>query len=53
MRLQFGVIKDYQIERFTTFLDPNPDPLSEGYNLTQAKLAIAREDCGEPVCTGR
>ena len=40
--LQMGLIQDYQIERITAFLDPNPDPLSEGYNLTQAKLAIAR-----------
>ena len=39
--LQFNLIHDYQIERITAFLDPNPDPQSEGYNLTQAKLAIA------------
>ena len=39
--LQLGLIQDYQIERITAFLDTNPDPLSEGYNLTQAKLAIA------------
>ena len=40
--LQLGLIKDYQIDRITAFLDTTPDPLSEGYNLTQAKLAIAR-----------
>ena len=40
--LQLGLIQDYQIERITAFLDTKPDPLSEGYNLTQAKLAIAR-----------
>ena len=41
MALQMGLIKDYQIERITAFLDTTPDPQSEGYNLTQAKLAIA------------
>ena len=41
LALQFNLIRDYQIERITAFLDPNPDPQSEGYNLTQAKLAIA------------
>ena len=41
MALQMGLIKDYQIERITAFLDATPDPQSEGYNLTQAKLAIA------------
>jgi rod shape determining protein RodA len=39
--LQMDVIEDYQIERITAFLDPNPDVRSEGYNLTQAKIAIA------------
>ncbi|MDQ4144298.1 MAG: rod shape-determining protein RodA [Actinomycetota bacterium] len=39
--LQLNLIHDYQLERITAFLDTNPDPLSEGYNLTQAKLAIA------------
>jgi rod shape determining protein RodA len=40
--IQFNVIHDYQIERITAFLDPTPDPQSEGYNLTQAKVAIAK-----------
>ena len=39
--LQMDVVEDYQIERITAFLDPNPDVQSEGYNLTQAKIAIA------------
>ncbi|MGH2774430.1 MAG: rod shape-determining protein RodA [Actinomycetota bacterium] len=39
--LQMDVVEDYQIERITAFLDPNPDVRSEGYNLTQAKIAIA------------
>jgi rod shape determining protein RodA len=41
LALQAGLIKDYQIERLTTFLDPNPDLQSEGWNQAQAKIAIA------------
>jgi rod shape determining protein RodA len=40
--MQFGLIRDYQIDRITAFLDSTPDPQSEGYNLTQAKVAIAK-----------
>lgn len=36
-----GLIKDYQKERLTAFLDATPDVRSEGYNLTQSKIAIA------------
>ena len=39
--LQAGLIQDYQIDRITAFLDPHPNPQSSGYNLTQAKIAIA------------
>jgi rod shape determining protein RodA len=39
--LQAGILKDYQIERITAFLDPNPNVQSEGWTLTQAKIAIA------------
>jgi len=39
--LQVDLIEPYQIERITAFLDPSPDIRSEGYNLTQAKIAIA------------
>jgi rod shape determining protein RodA len=39
--LQAGFLKDYQIERITAFLDQNPDVQSEGWTLTQAKIAIA------------
>ena len=39
--LQMDLVEDYQIERITAFLDPDPDVRSEGYNLTQAKIAIA------------
>ena len=38
--LQAGLIKDYQIERVTAFLDPQPDVQSEGYNLAQSQIAI-------------
>lgn len=38
--LQAGLLKDYQLERLTSFLDPNPDVQSVGYNLTQSKIAI-------------
>ncbi|MGH2819588.1 MAG: rod shape-determining protein RodA [Actinomycetota bacterium] len=38
--LQFGLLKEYQIERITAFVDPNPDVRSEGYTLEQAKTAI-------------
>jgi rod shape determining protein RodA len=39
--LHFGLVKQYQIDRFTAFLNPRPDVRSIGYNLTQAKIAIA------------
>ncbi|MGH2757859.1 MAG: FtsW/RodA/SpoVE family cell cycle protein, partial [Actinomycetota bacterium] len=38
--LQAGFLKDYQVQRLTSFLDPNPDVQSVGYNLTQSKIAI-------------
>ena len=38
--LQSGMLKDYQVQRLTSFLDPNPDVQSVGYNLTQSKIAI-------------
>ena len=38
--LQMGLLKDYQMQRLTSFLDPNPDVQSEAYNLTQSKIAI-------------
>jgi len=39
--LQAGLLQDYQLQRITAFLDPDPDPQSVGYNLVQAKIAIA------------
>ncbi|MEO5876682.1 MAG: rod shape-determining protein RodA [Streptosporangiaceae bacterium] len=38
--VQFGLLKAYQIARFTAFLDPSADPRGAGYNAAQAKIAI-------------
>jgi rod shape determining protein RodA len=38
--LQMSVLEDYQVQRITAFLEPNPDVRSVGYNLTQSKIAI-------------
>lgn len=38
--LQFGLLRQYQLDRLTAFLDPNPDVQSIGYNLLQSKIAI-------------
>lgn len=38
--LQLGIVKDYQIARLTSFLDPAADPLQAGYNRAQAEIAI-------------
>ncbi|MGH2709717.1 MAG: rod shape-determining protein RodA [Actinomycetota bacterium] len=35
-----GIVKDYQIARLTSFLDPEADPLRAGYNRQQAEIAI-------------
>lgn len=35
----FGM-QDYQHERILTFLDPSRDPLGQGYNVTQAVIAV-------------
>ncbi len=34
------VLKDYQKDRVTTFLQPEKDPLGRGYNVIQSKIAI-------------
>ncbi|MBO2462173.1 rod shape-determining protein RodA [Actinomadura violacea] len=36
----FGLLKKYQIDRFTAFLDPSADPRGAGYNAQQARIAI-------------
>jgi rod shape determining protein RodA len=38
--LQSGLIRDYQVDRLTAFLDPNPNLSEQGYNLVQSKIAI-------------
>ena len=38
--IQMGFLKAYQIQRITSFLDPNSDPLGAGYQLQQSKTAI-------------
>ncbi|MFC1721423.1 rod shape-determining protein RodA [Patescibacteria group bacterium] len=34
------VLRDYQKERLEVFLNPAKDPLGQGYNVTQSKIAI-------------
>ncbi|MEL7490879.1 MAG: rod shape-determining protein RodA [Pseudomonadota bacterium] len=36
----FDFIKPYQLERITTFLNPDRDPLGQGYHLIQSKTGI-------------
>lgn len=38
--LQIGLIREYQVSRLTSFLDPESDPLRSGYNREQAEIAI-------------
>ncbi len=39
--LQLGIVKDYQIDRLTAFINPeNIDPLGAGYNVIQAQVAV-------------
>lgn len=36
----YGAFRDYQRQRIVTFLNPESDPLGQGYNVIQAKVAI-------------
>ncbi|MFV2175363.1 rod shape-determining protein RodA [Actinomadura sp. LOL_016] len=36
----FGLLEDYQIDRFTAFLDPEADPRGAGYNARQSRIAV-------------
>jgi rod shape determining protein RodA len=38
--LAWGLLKEYQRNRLTIFLDPERDPLGAGYHITQSKIAI-------------
>ncbi len=46
--LGIQVLKDYQLQRLTIFLDPERDPTGAGYQLTQSKIAI-----GSGMFTGK
>lgn len=35
-----GVLKEYQRDRLTVFIDPSVDPAGAGYNLNQVRIAI-------------
>jgi len=37
---QMGLVRDYQVDRLTSFFDPQNDPLRSGYNRQQAEIAI-------------
>jgi rod shape determining protein RodA len=38
--VRFGMLKDYQVDRFMAFTDPTLDPQGAGYNTEQARIAI-------------
>ena len=39
--LQLGIVKEYQLDRLTAFLDPeNVNSLAAGYNVVQAQIAV-------------
>jgi rod shape determining protein RodA len=46
MVLQLGVLKDYQRDRLSAFLDPKEDVQRSAYNLNQSKIAIAAGGVG-------
>ncbi|PQA87342.1 rod shape-determining protein RodA [Marinicaulis flavus] len=37
---RFDILKEYQVNRILTFLDPERDPLGQGYHLLQSKIAL-------------
>jgi rod shape determining protein RodA len=39
-KLFWGVLKEYQKDRLTLFLDPTRDPLGAGYHMIQSRIAI-------------
>lgn len=38
--IKMGLLKAYQIDRLTAFMDPEADPLGSGYHLLQSKIAL-------------
>lgn len=40
LAVQLGLLKDYQVERLTAFLDPQANGLGAGFNTAQARIAI-------------
>jgi rod shape determining protein RodA len=38
--VQAGLLKDYQVARFTSFYNPAADPKGTGYNVRQAQIAV-------------
>ncbi|MGN6088663.1 MAG: rod shape-determining protein RodA [Actinomycetales bacterium] len=38
--IKLGLLEQYQIDRFTAFLDPSKDPKGAGFNTIQARIAI-------------
>ena len=37
---RFDILKEYQLRRITTFLNPDIDPSGQGYHLLQSKIAL-------------
>lgn len=37
---RFEILKPYQLDRIFTFLDPDRDPMGQGYQLLQSKIGI-------------
>jgi rod shape determining protein RodA len=49
----WGVLKEYQKERLTTFLNPEKDPWGAGYHLNQSRIAVgAGELWGQGITQG-
>ncbi len=38
--VQQGVLREYQVDRFLAFTDPDLDPRGAGYNVEQARIAV-------------
>ena len=40
LAIQLGLLKEYQVQRLTSFINPNEDVTSAAYNANQARIAI-------------